>query len=216
MGILAGLSASTNHTAEQRVTVSGDRPAIGPRLRDARLRQGLSLTEVAASAGITKGFLSQLERDRTSPSVGTLIEICRVLDFSIGELLDGATKPLVRAGERTRIFFGGSGVSEYRLTPASEERVIALLSEIAPGGGSGDDPYTLATDAEIAYVLDGTLQIEVGGVKYTMSAGDTLTFDAGDSHRWHNPSAAVPTRVLWILVPALDVPRERVNRQRRT
>jgi transcriptional regulator with XRE-family HTH domain/mannose-6-phosphate isomerase-like protein (cupin superfamily) len=197
------------------VTLSADRPPIGPRLRDARVRQGLSLTEVADEAGITKGFLSQLERDRTSSSVGTLIEICRVLELSIGELFDGATTPLVRAGERTPISFGGSGVSEYRLTPASEERVMVLLSEIAPGGGSGDDPYALASDAEVAYVLEGTLQIEVGEAAYTVSAGDTLTFNARDSHRWHNPSAALPTRVLWVLAPALNGARKRVRRQGR-
>ena len=207
------LSARTNNQARAGATPSADRPPIGPRLRDARLGQGLSLTAVAVSAGITKGFLSQLERDRTSPSVATLIEICRVLDLSIGELFDGATTPLVRAGERTPISFGGSGVSEYRLTPASEQRVMALLSEISPGGGSGDDPYSLASDAEIAYVLEGTLQIDVGGASYTLSAGDTLTFDARDSHRWHNPSTALPARVLWILVPALTGARKRVGRR---
>jgi transcriptional regulator with XRE-family HTH domain len=198
------------------VTLSADKPPIGPRLRNARLRQGLTLAEVAGGAGITKGFLSQLERDRTSPSVGTLVEICRVLELSIGELFDGATTPLVRAGERTPISFGGVGVSEYRLTPASDERVMALLSEIAPGGGSGDDPYALASDAEVAYVLEGTLQIEVGGASYTMSAGDTLTFDARDAHRWRNPSAALPTRVLWVLVPALTGARKRVGRPETT
>jgi transcriptional regulator with XRE-family HTH domain len=181
--------------------VTASKPPIGPRLREARVRQRLSLAELADRAGITKGFLSQLERDRTSPSVGTLVEICRVLDLSVGDLFDGATTPLVRAGERTPISFGGSGVSEYRLTPASEERVIALLSEIAPGGGSGDEPYSLASDAEVAYVLEGTLQIQVGDTSYTLSAGDTLTFDARASHRWRNPSSAFPTRVLWVLVP---------------
>ena len=181
-----------------------DKPPIGPRLREARHRQGLSLVEVAERAGLTKGFLSQLERDQTSPSVGTLLRICRVLELPIGHLFDGTYTPLVRAGERTPISFGGSDVSEYRLTPASEGRVMLLLSEIAPGGGSGDESYSLASDAEIAHVLDGTLHIEVGGTPYTLTAGDTLTFDAGAPHRWHNPSAALPTRVLWILAPSLD------------
>jgi transcriptional regulator with XRE-family HTH domain len=180
-----------------------DKPPIGPRLREARVRQGLSLVELAERAGLTKGFLSQVERDRTSPSVGTLLRLCSALDLPVGRLFDGAHTPLVRAGDRMPISFGGSGVSEYRLTPAEEGRVMLLLSEIAPGGGSGDESYSLASDAEIAHVLEGSLQIEVGGTPYTLTAGDTLTFDAGAPHRWHNPSAALPTRVLWVLSPPL-------------
>jgi quercetin dioxygenase-like cupin family protein len=81
---------------------------------------------------------------------------------------------------------------------------MLLLSEIAPGGGSGDEPYSLASDAEVAHVLEGLLHIEVEGTHYRLAAGDTLSFDAGAPHRWHNPSAAMPTRVLWVLSPALD------------
>jgi uncharacterized cupin superfamily protein len=81
---------------------------------------------------------------------------------------------------------------------------MLLLSEIAPGGGSGDEPYSLGAEAEVAHVLEGSLHVEVGGTHHRLTAGDTLTFDATEPHRWHNPSAAVPTRVLWFLAPALD------------
>jgi transcriptional regulator with XRE-family HTH domain len=181
-----------------------DTPPIGPRLREARRVQGLSLAGLAERSGLTKGFLSQVERDLTSPSVGTLLRLCRALELPVGHLFDGAHTPLVRAGERVPIAFGGSGVSEFRLTPAEESRVMLLLSEIAPGGGSGDDPYSLGSDAEVAHVIEGSLHIEVDGTHFQLATGDTLTFDASAPHRWHNPSAALPTRVLWFLAPALD------------
>jgi quercetin dioxygenase-like cupin family protein len=181
-----------------------DTPPIGPRLREARRRQGLSLAGLAERSGLTKGFLSQVERDLTSPSVGTLLRLCRVLDLPVGHLFDGARTPLVRAGERPPIAFGGTGVSEFRLTPVDETRVMVLLSEIAPGGGSGEEPYSLASDAEVAHVLEGTLHVEVDGAHYLLAPGDSLTFDAAAPHRWHNPSAALPTRVLWFLAPALE------------
>ena len=181
-----------------------DSPPIGPRLREARRARKLSLAGLAERSGLTKGFLSQVERDLTSPSVGTLLRVCRALDMPVGHLFDGAHTPLVRAGERTPIAFGGAGVSEFRLTPADEGRVMLLLSEIAPGGGSGPEEYSLGSDAEVAHVVEGTLHVEVEGAQYRLSAGDTLTFDASSPHRWHNPSAAMPTRVLWVLVPALD------------
>jgi transcriptional regulator with XRE-family HTH domain len=179
-------------------------PSIGPRLREARRRQGLSLSGLAERSGLTKGFLSQVERDLTSPSVGTLLRLCQALELPVGHLFDGAHTPIVRSGERTPIGFGGTAVSEFRLTPAEESRVMLILSEIAPGGGSGDDPYSLGSDAEVAYVLEGTLHLTVAGTRYVLAAGDTLSFDASAPHSWENPSAALPARVLWFLAPALD------------
>jgi transcriptional regulator with XRE-family HTH domain len=192
------------YAAPPQSGVMADIPPIGPRLRDARRRRNLSLAALAERAGLTKGFLSQVERDLTSPSVGTLLRLCRALDLPVGHLFDGAHTPLVRAGERTPIAFGGSGVSEFRLTPAGETRVMLLLSEIAPGGGSGEDAYALGSDAEVALVLEGSLHIEVDGTHHRLGAGDTLTFDASAPHRWHNPSVAIPARVVWFLAPALD------------
>jgi transcriptional regulator with XRE-family HTH domain len=164
----------------------------------------MSLSGLAERSGLTKGFLSQVERDLTSPSVGTLLRLCQALELPVGHLFDGAHTPIVRSGERTPIGFGGTGVSEFRLTPAHDTRVLLILSEIAPGGGSGEDQYSLGSDAEVVHVLEGTLDLEVAGTRYVLAAGDTLTFDASAPHRWHNPSAALPTRVLWFLAPALD------------
>lgn len=176
---------------------------IGARLREARKREGLTLSELAARTSLTKGFLSQVERDLTSTSVGTLVRLCAVLQLSPGELLAGTDGPVVRAADRPEIEFGGTGVMEYRLTPASERRVLVLQSDIAPAGGSGDEPYSLASDAEFVHVLEGTLDIEVAGVAHRLAAGDSLTFNAAAPHHWRNPSAAFGARVLWVLSPAL-------------
>jgi transcriptional regulator with XRE-family HTH domain len=182
-----------------------DRPApeIGGRLREARRRQGITLAQLAARTGLTKGFLSQVERDLASPSVGSLVRLCDALNIAAGGLLTGSQGPVVRAADRPVVQFGGVGVSEYRLTPASEQRLLVLQSEIAPGGGSGDETYGLASDAEFVHVLDGLLDIAVGGVRHRLAAGDSLTFDAAEAHSWSNPSPVYPARVLWVLAPGL-------------
>jgi transcriptional regulator with XRE-family HTH domain len=177
-------------------------PPIGSRLREARRARGLSLAELAQRSGLTKGFLSQVERDLTSLSVGSLLRLCSVLELPIGELFGSGPDPLVRAAERSPIAFGGERVDEFQLTPAGERRVLVIQSEIAPGGGSGDDAYTLDSDAEFVHVLAGVLEMEVDGHRYRLAAGDSLTFDAGASHRWHNPSSVHPARVLWVLAPS--------------
>ncbi|ADB50998.1 helix-turn-helix domain-containing protein [Conexibacter woesei] len=176
---------------------------IGERLRAARQRQELTLSALAERVELTKGFLSQVERGLTSPSVGSLLRLCEVLDLPVGELFDANPAPLVRAAERSPISFGGAGVDEFQLTPAGERRLVVIQSDIAPGGGSGEDAYRLGSDAEFVHVLLGTLDLEVAGDAYRLAAGDSLTFDAGAEHRWRNPSPSWPARVLWVIAPAL-------------
>jgi transcriptional regulator with XRE-family HTH domain len=179
-------------------------PRVGGRLRAARRERGLSLAAVAERSGLTKGFLSEVERDLTSPSVGSLLRLCAALDLSIGQLFDADQGPVVRAAERAPIAFGGEGVDEFQLTPAGERRLLVLQSDIAPGGGSGPEAYGLAADAEFVHVLAGTLDIDIGGTSCRLAAGDSMTFDAGAPHTWANPSRSQPARVLWVLVPALE------------
>lgn len=179
-------------------------PAIGGRLREARRRQGISLAELASRTGLTKGFLSQVERDLASPSVGSLVRLCEALGIGAGGLLMGTPGPVIRAADRPPVRFGGEGVSEFRLTPAGEERLLVLQSDVAPGGGSGEEAYGLATAAEFVYVLDGLLDVVVEGSLHRLAAGDSLTFDATDQHSWSNPSTVLPARVLWVLSPSLD------------
>ena len=176
---------------------------IGERLRAARVAQGLSLTETADRAGLTKGFLSQAERGLTALSVGSLLRLCETLGIPAGELLDASSGPLVRAAERPPVQFGGEGVAEFRLTPAGEDRMLVLQSDIAPGGGSGDDRYVLDADVECVHVLAGEITVDVDGALHRLATGDSLTFDPRLPHRWSNPSPVVPARVLWILTPGL-------------
>jgi transcriptional regulator with XRE-family HTH domain len=181
-----------------------DGVVIGARLREARRSRGLSLNALAERSGLTKGFLSQVERDLTSPSVGTLLKLCAALDLPVGELFSGGTGPVVRAADRAPVAFGGEGVTEWQLTPADERRLLVLESEIAPGGGSGPDAYGLESEAEFVHVLEGVLDLEVAGTRYRLAAGDSLTFDADAPHRWTNPSTVRATRVVWVLVPGLS------------
>lgn len=178
-------------------------PQIGVQLRAARERQAMTLARLAEATGLTKGFLSEVERDLTAPSVGTLLRLCAALDVPVGELFATTQGPLVRAAARAPVTFGGEGVEEFQLTPAGERRLLVLQSDIAPGGGSGEEDYRLDSDAEFVHVLAGTLEVHVGETAYRLAAGDSLTFDAGSPHRWANPSPVVAARVLWVLAPAL-------------
>ena len=176
---------------------------IGAQLRGARLAARKSMADVAEEAGLTKGFLSKLERDLTSVSVASLIRICGALNVSVGSLFQASKGEVIRRGAYPPIDFGGTGVREYLLTPSGEKRVQAILSDIEPGGGSGDEPYSLPADVEFVFVLAGQLQISVAGEQVTLERGDAFTFPAGSQHTFRASRAAGPTQVLWVFSPAL-------------
>ena len=117
-----------------------DGTRIGAQLKAARLAARKSMAEVAEQAGLTKGFVSKLERDLANVSVASLIRLCEALDVSVGSLFEASIGEVVRRGARPPINFGGSRVKEYLLTPSGEKRMQAILSDIEPGGGSGDEP----------------------------------------------------------------------------
>ncbi len=180
-----------------------DAVRIGAQLRAARLAARKTIAEVAGEAGLTKGFVSKLERDLANVSVASLMRLCEALGVSIGSMFQASKGEIVRQGEYPRIDFGGTGMREFLLTPSGEKRVQAILSEIQPGGGSGDEPYSLPADVEFAFVLAGSLHITVAGEDVTLEQGDAYTFPADAPHTFRSVHASGRTQVLWLVSPAL-------------
>lgn len=182
---------------------SADRPdvLIGAKLRAARKARRLTLDQVAQAAGLTKGFVSRLERDDVSPSVASLVAVCEILGLRVGELFDPPETSIARAGEGRLINFGGHGAEERLMTPGTQNALEVIHSVIAPAGSGGDELYALACDAECAYVLTGTLEIVLENSTETLRAGDAMTFPGNSLHTWRN-SGLEPCEVLWILAPA--------------
>jgi transcriptional regulator with XRE-family HTH domain len=183
-------------------------PQIGGRLKAVRQARRLTLTDVAEASGLTKGFLSKLERDQTSASVAALVRVCAALDISPASLFEAPSGgEVVRAGSYPPIAFGGRGLTEYLLTPTGERRVQAILSEIAPGGGSGEEAYALTAEVEFVLVIEGDLEVTVGGEVTVLGAGDAFTFSPGIEHGFRSLRTSGATRVLWVFVPALSAGR---------
>jgi quercetin dioxygenase-like cupin family protein/DNA-binding phage protein len=176
---------------------------IGEQLKAARLARRKTLAEVAAESGLTKGFVSKLERDQASASVASLMRLCDALGISVGALFNASTGEVVRSGAYPRINFGGTGMVEYLLTPHGERRLQAILSEIEPGGGSGDEAYSLPADVEFVFVLAGRLAVSLRDHEVVLEAGDTLSFAPHVPHTFRSATAEGHTKVLWVFSPAL-------------
>jgi len=177
---------------------------LGERLRAAREARRLTLEVVAERSGLTKGYVSKVERNQATPSVAVLIKLCAALDLSIGDLFNPQNgRDLVRADDRQPITFGGSGLVESLITPAHEGRVQVIHSLIEPSGGSGEELYRLPCDVEVVFVVSGRLTITISDRVVTLDAGDTITFSPQEPHSFYNPDSTSQCEVVWTLVPAL-------------
>jgi transcriptional regulator with XRE-family HTH domain len=174
---------------------------VGLKLRGLRQARGLSLEQVAQAVGVTKSFVSRLERDSVAPSVATLLRVCDAIGVRAGTLFDPPPTRLVRRGDGTPMDLGGQKMREYIISGDAQDHLMALWSEIDPGGGSGDEPYTLRSTADLVHVLEGELEMNIDGVVYLMKPGDTLTFPPSLPHTWRNPSRTKRTKTIWVIVP---------------
>lgn len=190
-----------------------DPSRIGRAVRDHRDAAGLSARELAQAAGVSPSLISQIERNRTSPSVATLYALARALDVSLDDLLGRtdldrgprarptaappATAPsaletlwrraaagsLRRAGERPSLSVA-TGVRWERLTADDDEHVELLEMTYDVGGSSyGENALVSYRGREYLVVIEGRLAVEVDGERHDLEPGDAFVFDAASPHR---------------------------------
>lgn len=182
--------------------------SIGAHLRSQRLARKLTLQQVADSTGLTKGFLSQLERGDSSASISSLLALCSVLDISIASLMEQASDraladPVVRPKDRVPMYLGGEGVADQLLSPPSDRRFEVFVTHVDPLGSPGQEPYSLEADLGFAYVLQGRLEFLWGPATYTLSRGDAITYAPREPHTFRNPSTTRKSVVLFMKSPAV-------------
>jgi transcriptional regulator with XRE-family HTH domain len=178
---------------------------VGRHLRDVRLKSKLTLEAVALAAGVTKSFVSAVERGETSPSIGSLYRICDALGISMAslfELVGRESSNVVRRADVTGTFFGGEGVVNYVLSPRSERRAQIIETRIAPGGSPGTEPWSHPGELVVATVLSGSLEVRLGDRLTTLGAGDTIAYPPSEPHSWRNPDDELAAVVMFFQIPA--------------
>jgi transcriptional regulator with XRE-family HTH domain len=178
--------------------------AIGARLRAARQQRSLTIAQLADATGLSKGFLSRVERDRVSPSVATLVMLCDVLHVGVGELFSAPDTIHVPWDEAPAINLGGHLVAERLLSPRQEARLQVLRTQAAPGdlAGAGKDLYTVNTDVEFLHVIKGTVRVTLAAQHWDLRPGDSLTLEGREPHTWEVLDPADGVDIIWVLVPA--------------
>ena len=106
-----GNRKAADKSSDRKAPVNHSLHFAGATFREQRRRLNLTLEEVAGRVGITKGFLSEVERDRASPSVATLMRLREALSISVASLFISSQPRLVRAKERQEVYLGGRKMS---------------------------------------------------------------------------------------------------------
>jgi transcriptional regulator with XRE-family HTH domain len=169
----------------------------------------MSLGDLAQRSGVTASFLSRVERDETSPSVANLLVVCDALGLPIAELFAVPQTTLVRRADRTYLdqLPSAAHVVDTLLTPAWERHVTVLETVAAPQGSGGDALYTMPSQTEVCFVLEGPVDVCVEDERLLLQEGDALTFGAAAPHTWRNADPDRGARILWILAPGLPDPQ---------
>lgn len=179
--------------------------AVGKRIRDLRQTRAMSLEAVAARTKLSIGFLSQIERGLSSPSLRVLATLADVLGVGIAGLF-GASEDassasdavVTRERQRAKLNLWRSGISKQLLSPAGSEGQLNLfLVHMEPGGSTGDELYTHDGE-EAGLVIEGEMKLTVDAESWTLKQGDSFRFASRRPHRFSNPSPDAKALVLWV------------------
>ncbi|WP_315700626.1 MULTISPECIES: cupin domain-containing protein [unclassified Bradyrhizobium] len=179
--------------------------AVGQRLRELRHGANLSLEAVASRSALSVGFLSQVERGLSSPSLRVLATLADVLGVGIAALFGDGTGGaeasagiVTRATERAELKLWRSGISKQLLHPTGTDGKLNLfLVHMEPGGSTGDELYTHDGE-EAGLVLEGEMTLTVDDETWTLRSGDSFRFASRRPHRFSNPAKRAKAVVLWV------------------
>ena len=178
---------------------------FGEKLRQVRERKGITLKTVARSIGASESLISQIERNKVSPSIDTLISIAETLEIDLEYLFKQYKKNkdvfICRKNEGNSLRLGD--ISYNQLSPAPSEGETPpfeiLLLEIKPGGEKGDLDYG-HQGKEFGFLIQGEGRLTYGTETYELSEGDSITFSASIPHTLHNNSRKT-FRAVWVITP---------------
>ncbi|HVB00922.1 MAG TPA: cupin domain-containing protein [Acidimicrobiales bacterium] len=175
---------------------------VGQRLRRIRLARKLTLSKVAMSAGISEGFLSQIERGVGNASIATLRSVAGVLGVEMRDLFDESfdrVHAVLYARDRPVLSFGDMG-TKYLLTPALDRNLEAFITELNPRGTTGDEPYVHGDSEELMLVLAGKIEFHLDDQVFHLGAWDSVVFRSSTPHLAREISGE-PAKLLFVATP---------------
>ena len=174
---------------------------IGNKIKQLRTRQGLTLEELASRSELTKGFLSQLERDLTSPSIDSLSDILEALGTNLSEFFqEDKNDQFVFRSEDFFVDERENCTVNWIVPNTQKNQMEPILLELPAGGKSFEvEPHN---GEEFGYVLDGSVVLECDGERSVVCRGETFYLHGRTFHYLKNERKTT-ARILWVCTPPL-------------
>ncbi|MDB5412143.1 MAG: family transcriptional regulator [Rubritepida sp.] len=180
---------------------------LGPRVKALRLRHGMTLEALAQRTGLTRSFLSKVERAATTPSITTALKLAGAFGIGLGQLLgetkDEGTVSVLRVAER-RSFMGG-GPDDY--TPLAPGRPLKAMEPflVTPPLEFREGPLGHHAGDEFVLVLKGRMELSFDGRSIVLGPGDSAYFDASLPHRSRSLGGRPAQVLIVVAIPPDDL-----------
>jgi transcriptional regulator with XRE-family HTH domain len=207
----------------QEVSVAVE--SLGTRIREERNKRSLTLEQLSERTGLSKSFLSQVERDLAQPSISSLKKIAHQFGLSVVNFFGEAANQegfvnrdpglkdargngisyvedvkVVRANRRKGLALPGSSVVYELLTPDLNRQLEVMYMRINAGETSGREPLIDPPGEKFGLVLKGSLEVKVKEDVYLLRTGDSIYFPAHFPHSWCGLETD-PIEAIWVLTP---------------
>jgi len=188
------MTAREQETKERREIMD-----IGDRIRQMRIERGLTQEELANRAELSKGYISQIERDLTSPSISTLEDVLICLGTNLSEFFAVRERPKVVFSSED-YFVKEDAVRkskvEWIIPNAQKNMMEPIRLTLEPGGETmPDNPHE---GEEFGYVIRGTIQIHIGKERYTVKRGESFYLLPEQEHYISSENDA---EIIWVSAP---------------
>ena len=174
---------------------------IGGKIKQLRTQKGLTLEELASRSELTKGFLSQLERNLTSPSIDSLDDILEALGTNLADFFKEDKVEQYTFREQDFYVDERDDHTVSWIVPNAQKNQMEPILLTLPEGGQSFEvaPHT---GEEFGYVADGTVALECDGKRSVLRKGETFYLHGRTFHVLKNEKKT-PVRVLWVSTPPL-------------
>jgi len=174
---------------------------IGYRMKELRVQYGLTQQELADRSELSKGFISQLERNLTSPSVGTLLDLIQCLGTTPAEFFTDEAPEQIIFKENDyfeKIDEEHKHKLQWIIPNAQKNAMEPVKLTLAPGGTS--EILLPHEGEEFGYIIKGTIKISYGLKAYMIRAGESFYFKSGKKHFIENISSKDAV-LIWVSTP---------------
>ena len=173
---------------------------IGAKIKNLRQKFGLTQKELADRAELSKGFISQLERDITSPSIETLADILECLATTPGEFFSEVSteEKLVFSPDDMFEKVEGSSSILWLIPNAQKNQLEPIMLTLSPGGKT--EPQAPHEGEEFGFVLSGIATLHLGQRQLRLKKNASLYFKPHGEHYIENRGKA-EVKILWVSTP---------------